>query len=169
MAILAIVFFLLPEPTNEELGMTTKNRDITQVKMKDLITVHLLSWSILHAAYMLCFYPFVTGMSRIIMQGGFGDATTSALVLSVFTAMGVVGASMFSRLNKKCGKRSLTVAFMIALFVDCKRTRRCWEMQQTRLGRTACLTARLRGRMPPAEFRLRRNVRPRDPTPTLSA
>lgn len=113
--VLAIVFFLLPEPTNEELGMTAKNRDITQVKMKDLITVHLLSWSILHAAYMLCFYPFVTGMSRIIMQGGFGDATTSALVLSVFTAMGVVGASMFSRLNKKCGKRSLTVAFMIAL------------------------------------------------------
>lgn len=113
--VLAIVYFFLPEPSSEALGMNPRNKSIVQVKPRELITWHLLSWSILHAVYMMFFYPFVTGMSGIIMKGGFGDATTSALVLSVFTAMGVAGASSFSKLNQRCGKRSLAVAFSIAV------------------------------------------------------
>lgn len=113
--VLCLVFFFLPEPDQGALGMQEQKKSILQVSLKELVTGHLLFWSILHAVYMICFYPFVTGISSIILKGGFGDSTTSALVLSVFTATGVAGAATFSKLNQKFGKRFFTLAFAFAV------------------------------------------------------
>lgn len=111
--VLLIVYFLLPEPekVKDEKRVLSKRFDLTS--LKKIVTPHVLLWGVLHGMYMVFFYPYVTEISKIICSNGMGDALTAAIIMSVFTAMGVLGGYLFYYLNKKCGRYVFSVGFFI--------------------------------------------------------
>ncbi len=98
-----IVLLLLPEPEKPVL----KER----IRLLDALTWHVALWGIFNAAHMVFFYPFVTEMSGIVLNNGFGDATVTAIILSVCTGTGVLGGYLFYRIHRVCFKRTFSVGF----------------------------------------------------------
>lgn len=111
--VLTIVYLFLPEP--EKIVQKKGNIQETagRIALNKIATRHVLLWGLFHGAYMVFFYPYVTEISKVIRSNGMGDAMTAAIVMSVFTAMGVVGGYLFYELNKKFEKNVFTVGFLI--------------------------------------------------------
>ena len=103
--VLIIVLLLLPEP---EKGPEQTRR---RLKLGEILTAHVAGWGLLFAAHMIFFYPIVTEMSGIVLNNGFGDATMTAVILSVLTATGVLGGYLFYPIHKRCGLLTLSVGF----------------------------------------------------------
>lgn len=108
-----IVLFLLPEPDKVQSGLSPADDRKPKVSLRELLSKHVLFWGVLHMAYMACFYPFVTEMSGIVQRNGYGDATTTAYILSLFTAVGVLGGYLFHFFNSKLGKRLFSFGFLL--------------------------------------------------------
>lgn len=70
-------------------------------------------WSLVHALYMLWFYAYVTQTSGIIVNNGYGDSTVAAIVLSLFTLVGVLGGGMFHKIQKKIGVKTMTLGLCL--------------------------------------------------------
>ena len=103
--VLVIVLTLLPEP---EKGPEQTRR---RLKLGEILTAHVAGWGLLFAAHMIFFYPIVTEMSGIVLNNGFGDATLTAVILSVLTATGVLGGYLFYPIHKGCGLSTLSAGF----------------------------------------------------------
>ena len=103
--VLVVVLLCLPEP---EKGPEQARR---KLKLGEIMTAHVAGWGLLFAAHMIFFYPIVTEMSGIVLKNGFGDATMTAVILSVLTATGVLGGYLFYPIHKRCGPATLAVGF----------------------------------------------------------
>jgi MFS family permease len=110
--VLLIVIFCLPEPGKES-AVSTGLQSVKGFDLKKIITKHVVFWSVVHLLYMMWFYAYVTQTSGIILRNGYGNSTTSAIVLSLFTFMGVVGGYSFYRLEKRYKIRVVTIGFVI--------------------------------------------------------
>ena len=110
--VLLLVIMFLPEP-----GHSVKAEPgLQKVKSFDLskiITKHVIFWSVVHLLYMMWFYPYVTQTSGIILRNGYGNSTTSAIVLSLFTLAGVIGGYCFYVLQKKFKMKVVFIGFLI--------------------------------------------------------
>lgn len=111
--VLLIVYLLLPEPENAPEEKRLESKRYNLASLKKTVTPHVLLWGVLHGLYMVFFYPYVTEISKIICSNGMGDALTAAIIMSVFTAMGVLGGYLFYYLNKKWGKYVFSIGFFI--------------------------------------------------------
>jgi len=112
--VLITVLLLLPEPetvTQKDGGLAGSFKN--GFSIGKILTGHVLFWSFLYCVYMLFFYPYVTEMSGIVQKNGWGNATTTAIILSIFTAMGVLGGYLFYPLNRRFGKYVLSIGFGI--------------------------------------------------------
>lgn len=111
--VLLIVYFLLPEPEEniEKKRVASKRHDL--IYLKKAVTPHVLLWGIFHGLYMVFFYPYVTEISKVICSNGMGDALTAAVVMSVFTTMGVLGGYLFYYVNKRCQKLVFSIGFFV--------------------------------------------------------
>ena len=107
-----IVLFLLPEP--EKIVREEYNQD-GKHKISEICTPHVIFWGVLHGLYMACFYAYVTESSGIIVDNGYGDSFVVAIILSVFTACGVLGGYLFYPLNNKIGLKTMAVGFCLGL------------------------------------------------------
>lgn len=107
--VVIIVLLCLPEPDK----IVKKNADVKQSKfsLREVLTPHVIFWSIVHALYMIVFYAYVTETSGIILNNGYGTAWTAAIVLSIFTASGVAGGYLFYPLSNKIKLKTFVVAF----------------------------------------------------------
>ena len=104
--VLVVVLLCLPEP---EKGPEREAR--RKLKPGEILTAHVAGWGLLFAAHMVFFYPIVTEMSGIVLKNGFGDATMTAVILSVLTATGVLGGYLFYPIHRRCGLSTLSVGF----------------------------------------------------------
>lgn len=109
-----IVVLLLPEPTKIITKDGTAKDRLNKICIGDVLTRHVVLWGFLHALYMIFFYPFVTETSGIIAREGYGNAMTTAVILSLFTAAGVLGGSLFYRINRRFGLKTLAIGFGIS-------------------------------------------------------
>lgn len=109
--VLIIVVFLLPEPGEERVSTGLQN--VKSFGIKKIFTGHVLFWSFCHLVYMMWFYVYVTQTSGIILRHNYGNSTTSAIVLSLFTFVGVIGGYCFYNLQKKFNMKVLSIGFAI--------------------------------------------------------
>jgi MFS family permease len=110
--VLLLVIMFLPEPGHSvkaEPGL----QKVKGFDIKKIVTKHVIFWSIVHLLYMMWFYPYVTQTSGIILRNGYGNSTTSAIVLSLFTLAGVIGGYCFYGLQKRFKIRVLFIGFLI--------------------------------------------------------
>ena len=103
--VILIVMLLLPEP--ESSADQSKQR----LRLTEILTAHVVGWSVFYSAHMIFFYPFVTEMSGIVQRNGYGTASVSAVILSVCTGAGVLAGYAFYRIHQACGKKTFSVAF----------------------------------------------------------
>lgn len=108
--VMLIAFLWLPEPKE---SASTALQNVKGFDLSKIITKHVLFWALVHALYMLWFYAYVTQTSGIIVNNGYGDSTAAAVVLSLFTLIGVLGGGMFHRIQKKIGVKAMTMGFCI--------------------------------------------------------
>ena len=106
----AIVFFCLPEP---ERIVTRDSVEQKKFNIREVLSRHVIFWGILYALYMACFYAYVTETSGIITRNGYGDSFATAIVLSAFTAFGVLGGYLFYPVNNRAGMKTLAIGFGI--------------------------------------------------------
>ncbi len=104
--VMVIAFMWLPEPKE---SATTGLQSVKGFDLSKIITKHVMFWSIVYALYMLWFYTYVTQTSGIIVNNGYGDSTVAAVVLSLFTLIGVLGGGLFHKIQKKIGVKSMTL------------------------------------------------------------
>ena len=105
-----IVFICLPEP---EKVVTRDGNTKARFDFKEVLSPHVLFWGLLNALYMACFYAYVTESSGIITGNGYGSTMSVAVVLSTFTAFGVVGGYLFYPISNRVGMRTLGIGFGI--------------------------------------------------------
>ena len=103
--VLLIVLLFLPEP---EKG---PEQDRQRLELKKVLTWHVVGWSLLFAIHMVFFYPIVTEMSGIVLRNGFGDATMSAVILSLLTGAGVLGGYLFYPIHRRLALPTFSVGF----------------------------------------------------------
>ncbi len=108
--VMVIAFFWLPEPKE---AVSTGLQNVKGFNLSHIITKHVLFWAITHALYMLWFYAYVTQTSGIIVRNGYGNSTVAAVVLSLFTLIGVLGGGSFHKIQKKIGVKAMTLGFAI--------------------------------------------------------
>lgn len=108
--VLIIVILFLPEP---EKSVPTGLQKAKKFDPRKIFTGHVFFWSLVHALYMLWFYAYVTQTSGILANSGYGGSSVSAVVLSVFTLVGVLGGYCFHRIRKHIETRTMTVGFFI--------------------------------------------------------
>lgn len=105
-----IVYLYLPEP--QEM-VSTGLQSVKGFDIKRIVTPHVIFWAIVHAVYMLWFYAYVTQTSGIIIRNGFGNSTVAAVVLSLFTLIGVFGGGLFHKVQKLVGMKVMVIGFLI--------------------------------------------------------
>lgn len=100
LSLVAVIFFL-PEPEKMELPEGAEKQKVEVPRIVWLIAVlfGLVTWM---------FYPVLMGMSTLLSNLNFGNATTAGLVLSCFTLGGMIAGMFFSTVYK------LTKRFVIA-------------------------------------------------------
>ena len=103
--VLIIVVLCLPEP---EKGPAEARQ---KLELSKVLTGHVIGWSVFFAVHMIFFYPMVTEMSGIVLHNGFGDATMTAVILSVLTGTGVLGGYLFYPIHRRCDLVTLSVGF----------------------------------------------------------
>ena len=103
--VLLIVLLLLPEPEEAE------KPEHKRLELRKVLTWHVAGWGIFNAAHMVFFYPIVTEMSGIVLRNGFGDATMTAVILSVLTGTGVLGGYIFYPVHRRCTLATFSVGF----------------------------------------------------------
>ena len=103
--VLIIVILCLPEP--EKAAEPARQR----ISLRQVLTWHVTGWGLFYAAHMIFFYPIVTEMSGIVLKNGFGDATVTAVILSVLTGTGVLGGYLFYPIHRRCAIITLSVGF----------------------------------------------------------
>ena len=103
--VLLIVILCLPEP---EKGPEQARQ---KIQLRQVVTFHVVGWGLFYAAHMIFFYPIVTEMSGIVLHNGYGDATMTALILSVMTGTGVLGGYLFYPTHRKCALVTFSVGF----------------------------------------------------------
>lgn len=108
--VMIIAYFWLPEPKE---AVSTGLQNVKGFDLSHIITKHVMFWAIVHALYMLWFYAYVTQTSGIIVNNGYGDSTVAAVVLSLFTLIGVLGGGMFHKIQKKIGVKAMTLGFVV--------------------------------------------------------
>lgn len=74
----------------------------------------LIGWCILYFALTVCFYPLVTTVSSLITNAGYGTTTQGGACLSLFTAGGMVGSLLFSKLSPQWRSRFLPASTLLA-------------------------------------------------------
>ncbi len=107
--VMIIAYFWLPEP---EEAVSTGLQNVKGFDLSHIITKHVMFWAIVHALYMLWFYAYVTQTSGIIVRNGYGNSTVAAIVLSLFTLIGVVGGGSFHIIEKKLGVKAMTLGLV---------------------------------------------------------
>lgn len=110
--VLIIVILYLPEPVQ---SVATGLQKVKKFEISKIFTPHVFFWSFVHALYMLWFYAYVTQTSGILSTFGYGSSV-SAIVLSVFTLIGVYGGYNFYKIQKKIGTRTMSVGFFVNSF-----------------------------------------------------
>ncbi len=108
--VMVIAFVWLPEPKE---SASTGLQSVKGFDLSKIITKHVMFWSLVHALYMLWFYAYVTQTSGIIVNNGYGDSTVAAIVLSLFTLVGVLGGGMFHKIQKKIGVKTMTLGLCL--------------------------------------------------------
>lgn len=110
--VILIVYFWFPEPQKEQ-AAATGLQNVKKFDIRKIITGHVLFWSFEYAIYMMWFYGYVTQTSGIIIRNGYGDSTVAAIVLSLFTLLGVVGGYCFPKVQRRFGTRTMAIGFSI--------------------------------------------------------
>lgn len=108
--VLIIILMCLPEPEN---SIQTGLQKVKKFEIRKIFTRHVFFWSSVYALYMLWFYAYVTQTSGIIINNGYGNSSVSALVLSAFTLVGVIGGYSFHKIQKRIGTKTMTVGFFV--------------------------------------------------------
>lgn len=110
---IVVAYFFLPEPSE---NVQTALQSVKGFNISKIFTKHVFFWSVIHALYMLWFYAYVTQTSGIIIGDGFGDSTTAAIVLSLFTLIGVYGGYSFHKIRRCLGVKTMTLGFVVNSF-----------------------------------------------------
>lgn len=110
--VLLMVLLLLKEPSI----IITNNSKVQKIQknsIRDILTKHVIFWGALYGVYMIFFYPYVTETSGIIVNSSYGSSMSVAVVLSLFTAFGIIGGYLFYPLNNKFKIHVLSIGFFI--------------------------------------------------------
>lgn len=70
-------------------------------------------WFVLEFLFITLFYAYITNISSVIANNGYGTASASALVLAVFSVGGVIGGHTMSRLISKIDKGIFIISGVI--------------------------------------------------------
>lgn len=109
--VIIITLLWMPEPKE---AVATDIQTVKNFKISKIITKHVLFWAFFYGIYMLWFYAYVTQTSSIIINNDYGNSTTAAVVLSLFTLVGVGGGASFYGLQKKFGVKSMTIGLVVS-------------------------------------------------------
>lgn len=106
--VLAVVFFMLPEPKKNSEDKGVKRQ---KIEWKHVFTGHVVFWCLFYSLYMIIKYPFITGLSKLVTENGYGNSVTCSIILAIYATAGTLGGKLFHKLNLKLGTKLLAFSF----------------------------------------------------------